>query len=490
MSIRSDILQFCREPNRCTLYLVLATSLLHLLVMGRFDLSVDEAHYALYGLHLDWSYFDHPPMVGWMQALALLFSDHAWVLRLWAVLLAAGASWLLYRLSAELYPDASPWLPVVAVALWQSAVIFQVLSMGLVPELPLLFFGLAAALAMHRVVERGGLREWLWLGLWLGLAGLSKYTAVLLVLSLLLLIAWRGRWRMLATPGPWLAALLALLLITPVLGWNYFHDWISFSYQLGHGAPDRHWQGGRLLTAEAAQFLAYGPLLIISAVAGLLAALRRREAGDRLLLAMALPPLLLFAWMGGYETTLPHWTLLAWACAAPLGARWLLTARERRWWPRLLERVGVVYALVLTLLIHAQFTQPWIPFEEGKHPLTDLYGWHEAAERGAELAREEGLPLAVGNWFLASRIAWYARPTPVQVLDARYDQFDLWFNPEGDRFVRGDAALLIVPHIYFDRSAAGLGRFSRCAERGEYTYRLKGRVVNRYRYYSCGGYLG
>ena len=40
---------------------------LHLAMGALIDLSPDEAHYALYASHLDWSYYDHPPLVGWLQ---------------------------------------------------------------------------------------------------------------------------------------------------------------------------------------------------------------------------------------------------------------------------------------------------------------------------------------------------------------------------------------------------------------------------------------
>ena len=42
-------------------------ALAHLILAMGVGLSVDEAHYALYAYHLDWSYFDHPPLVGWLQ---------------------------------------------------------------------------------------------------------------------------------------------------------------------------------------------------------------------------------------------------------------------------------------------------------------------------------------------------------------------------------------------------------------------------------------
>ncbi len=47
---------------------------------------------------------------------------------------------------------------------------------------------------------------------------------------------------MLRTPGPWLAVLVASLVMLPVLRWNALHDWSSFRFQLEHGLGQ---SGGR-----------------------------------------------------------------------------------------------------------------------------------------------------------------------------------------------------------------------------------------------------
>jgi hypothetical protein len=41
-------------------------ALAHLRITPTVALNVDEAHYALYARHLEWSYYDHPPMVRWI----------------------------------------------------------------------------------------------------------------------------------------------------------------------------------------------------------------------------------------------------------------------------------------------------------------------------------------------------------------------------------------------------------------------------------------
>ena len=56
------------RPQRLAVWLLVGGIMLHLALATSIGLSPDEAHYALYGAHLDFSYFDHPGLVGWLQA--------------------------------------------------------------------------------------------------------------------------------------------------------------------------------------------------------------------------------------------------------------------------------------------------------------------------------------------------------------------------------------------------------------------------------------
>ena len=93
-------------------------------------------------------------------------------------------------------------------------------------------FAVAMLWSLVRLHESGDARWWLAAGLFAGLALLSKFTAVMLVpavLAFTLVPDWRRRW--LFSPYPWLAALIAVVVFSPVLIWNYQHDWASFRFQ-------------------------------------------------------------------------------------------------------------------------------------------------------------------------------------------------------------------------------------------------------------------
>ena len=343
-------------PWQATLWLVAAATFLRVVLGASVGLSTDEAHYALYGYHLDWSYFDHPSMIGWLQALALQFGSSDLAMRSIPILLFAATSLLLYRVTLTLFPHESRWLGLVAVALLQSGLMFQLIGMSMLPDTPLLLLGLLTLLALHGVVTQGRTRDWLLLGLWLGLAGISKYTAVTLVLSVLLALGFSRQWRQLRTPGPWLAMGLAGVLILPVLYWNARHEWISFLFQLHHGTAGASWKLYRVVVSQLAQLIVYGPAIYLFGLIALVASLRDwRDSGVQLCLALALPVLLLFGWNAGYEMTLPHWTSLGWLAVLPLLARWLLRRWQQARWLRIGLHISGAYAVLLLVLLLTEF---------------------------------------------------------------------------------------------------------------------------------------
>ncbi len=489
-------------PFKATLLLILATTLVRIAASINAELTTDEAHYALYGYHLDWSYFDHPSLIGWLQALMLNFSSSELAMRFIPLLLFAAASVVLYKLSVKLFPNESRWLGFVSVALMQSAVMLQLIGMAMLPDSPLLLLGLLVVWVLHDIVKDGQagkntLRYWLWLGLLLGLAGISKYTAVTLVLTVLLALHFGRKWRQVLSPGPWLAVIVAGVVILPVLYWNYKHEWLSILFQLHHGTAKLDWQFKRLIISQAGQLIVYGPLLFGFGWVALVSGLKRWGAlaqaenhGTMLLLAAALPLLLLFAWNSGYEMTLPHWTSFGWLVLAPLTARWLIKAWHKRWL-RNTVYVSAAYSVLLNAAILGQLISPWLPFAENNNPLKDLYGWKAAAQHAAALRGEMNMVnpdeayIFVENWTQGSRLGWYARPAPIMVLDDKINQFDIWFGSPKNN-MRG--ILVLWPGETAQPETGGPGHFAKCALHDRMPVKVKGRVSSTFSFYACEGY--
>lgn len=497
-------------PHQAAALIVGVMTLVHSALAFKLELGGDEAHYALYGLMPDWSYFDHPPLVGWLQILPMWLFPSDWGARLMPITLYIGLNFLLYRLTNRLFVtdpacsvSAKPaqasdnWQGFWAVALLNATLMFPLMGMGMLPDNPLMVIVLALVWLVWTMLqtEQAGWpirrQQWLLLGLLVGLAALSKYTAVTLVASLILLVVAEHKWHWLRQSGLWLAVGVALLVISPLLYWNALHEWASFLYQLHHGTQNPEWQIARLLRAQATQWVVYTPLLFIL---GWLMVFRLKNylhPASRLLLLFAVPVAALFAWGSGFEASLPHWPALAWLLLIPVVVHWLWQHRERTW-VRGLVALQVVVGVALVLILHSFLAKPWIPFPDHKHPLQGEWGWKMAAQTAVTLQTEltdggkSTLPLFVSNWSYASHLTWYVRPQPVYVTGGKQTQFEFWFG----RPQNGSDGLLVAPHYENIPPETGKpNRFASCEPVKSLPITENGSIIVTYYFYHCRNFL-
>ena len=477
---------------------LLAVFAAHAALGAALGLSVDEAHYALYAVHPALSYFDHPPMVGWIQWPLVALHAAAPLLRLIPGVLWLATMVLVYRLTVRLAQDqpnpegAGCW----AVLSLLLAPLLHVLGIGLLPDTLLMLWSVAILWQTLQLMDGGTAARpgpWLLLGVLLGLAGLSKYTAIFTALAVAVCLLRVHGLALLLRPWPWMALVLAVLLVSPVLIWNAQNHWISFVYQAGHGAGSgwSAWVSCRYLLL---QVFAYGPLLLWGGDG----VVRVRPAW-RWGSAFFVIPFAVLALLAGGGSSLPHWTAPAWVALAPFAgiglAHSAANARRGRLW--LLGSLQLLACLVVPLLS----LSAGMPFLAGRvasaassdppNPFADVHGWDDAGARALELAQKNGLDaVAVQNWTLASRIGWYARPLKVFVLEDRFDQFDLW---AGKLPVGGNALLVDWSQLpYQTPVSAEPGRygFARCDALDQLVVRRWGFAVSHFDFFACSSWTG
>ena len=483
------------ESNRqlTSWLIILAVLAVHLALASGVPLGVDEAHYALYALHPDLSYFDHPPMVGWLQLLIAPLGYNEFTVRLIPALLYALSSFLVLRLGKTLFNDESGRTGLVAVFLLNTAPILQLMGWGLVPDLPLMVVALLAIDVTWRIYQRNQLTDWLLLGVLYGFAGLSKYTALFLPIGLVgFLFQYQGlRW--LRQPGPWLAAVIAFVLISPVLIWNVQNDWVSFAYQLDRGIEVGVWSLKDALGMQVGQMLLYSLLAYVTGIAVVISVLRGRfpqehRAAAWLIIWSAWPGLLVVAYSAGGDAVLPNWPAMMWTVLAPLSAFWICLSWKKLWVKILTTVSSVLSVGIIAFLFAFLAFMPLSTFPFMKGAIKDLVGWKQAAVHARQLLEEvrqetgsDEPVLLVDNWVRASRIAWYAWPLPVQVISDRVSQFDFWYG-EPDSDTRG---ILIRDN----RSVPEGGRYEKsgivCQLRDVLNTGVDGVEVNRFQFYYC-----
>jgi len=441
-------MNFLAKEHRGFLLFITAVALLRLLIAPHIGLGVDEAHYVLYGLHLDWSYFDHPPLVGWTQYIfTSIFGVNEFGARIAAILIGFFTSLFLYQLIYQIDKNATKTF--LAVLALYASFIFNALFLMLMPDTLLFLLIIPIIFALIRLEKEPSTKNWLILGVLLGLAGLSKYTAVLFIVPIILYLLLKKRYELFYSPKLLIAIAIALFIISPVLYWNIKHNWISFTYQSAHvvGSTHIHWLG--FFKSLGAQFGAYNPLLVPLAFYGLYRALRSKN--DTLFLSglFGLTLISFFTYAALYKTALPHWSALFYLLFIPLGTYYMLDISKKY------VKFAIIFGLFISTLAYAELVFKFIPQPDYNSIHRDIYGWNTIMKRAnAAIKDDKKEALAVTNWTLASRAMFYNRnyPSKVYLLDKREDQFDLW----EDKDKKGKDMIIINTHFFHKDVAASM----------------------------------
>ncbi len=334
---------------RYEFYLILLSVLafiVHLHLASTLNLGNDEAHYYVWSLMPSLGYLDDAPLVSYVIYLfTAVFGKSELAVRLGAVVFSFLNGFLIYYLTYVLFK--SKRASFFAFLFYLSAVIFgMVLSVMMLPDAPLLFFYLCFLIIFRKTLEYGNKNGndgfkvknvllWVLTGLFLGFAFLSKYTAALIPPTVLLYLLLSNKSRVvLKTFYPYLAIIVALLVFSPVIYWNFAHNFISFKFQLSHGFSSP--RPGVILFAQGwlGQFLVVTPLiylfliwtfiyslkLIVSKKASKINSRTLFNDTEGLLYSVCLSlPILAFFILNGYShKTLLHWPDIGYLAAFPL----------------------------------------------------------------------------------------------------------------------------------------------------------------------------
>ena len=293
-------------------------------------LRVDEAYYWTWSRESVISYLDHPPMVAWCVYFGTqIFGDTNFGVRFSGLL----AMLVMEALLADIvWRTTRDWrCAVFAVLLPEAALDYGLLITKVAPDTALIVFVLAMMWALVRLAVSGNQRWWLLAGLFGGFALLSKYIVILL-LPAIVAFAVVPSWRMkqISSPYPWLAALIALVIFSPVLYWNAIHDWISFKFQLDRPTQIQGWSLKFLAEFVGIQFFLLGailfPIVLIGTTRLGWRGFRAKDPIAILLSTCVAVPIGFFLWRSLYARIGDSWPLFVWpfgfACAAINLERW------------------------------------------------------------------------------------------------------------------------------------------------------------------------
>ncbi|HSM95039.1 MAG TPA: glycosyltransferase family 39 protein, partial [Rhizomicrobium sp.] len=254
---------------------------------------------------------------------------------------------------------------------------------------PLNFFLLAAALALAPIGEGKplSLRRWLAAGLLTGLAALSKYHAIFFAADLFLyMLVTPERRSQLLTPGPWFAALAALIVFSPVLLWNVEHHWVSLGFQGGR-AQSHHFGPGLFLSLLLAQLALITPWVAFPLLRGIANTMTGGDPRVRFVLWLGLPIALFFSFVPLWsDGGMVQWAMPGWLLLLPLAGRYLAEQSAHKKWPGLWAAGSAALFVIVAALFCGEVQKAWLGdalpgiFRRGD-PTAENYEWRMLASQ-------------------------------------------------------------------------------------------------------------
>ena len=455
---------------RDALWILAGSTAIRLLLGALVPLFPDETYYWDWSRRLSAGYFDHPPLIAVLvRAGTLVLGDTPLGVRLFAILAGTLCGLAVVRTARQLEGDAAARLASLVFSVLPLATAGFVLA---TPDAPMLCGAAWALYFVVRAVDSGlpitshrspitshrSPITWVYAGLSLGLAMASKFSAVLIPVSIALaFVAHAKLQNRFGESGPWIAVGIAIVMMLPVLWWNATHDWAAVRWQLGHGlGPPRGGLGAALnreLELLGGQAALVSPILFVFLLRAVRDALRYSEEGVRLVLGVAaVVPIGVFMLSATRRSVEANWPALAWLPATAL------LASDPPWWPRRARRWftgGLWLAGTLSAIVSVHVLVPVLPIPAPRDQTAKAFGWELVARtvagkrdaiRGRASSGSGEIFIAAERYQDASELAFHLDDHPFVLslnLTGRPNQYDLWPTFR-DRAEAGAVLLLVL----------------------------------------------
>src|ERR1700759_398049 len=252
--------------TRATWLFIAGLTIIRLTLLATTDLEADEAHYWMWSDRLAPAYFSKGPGGAFaIRAGTSLFGANEFGVRVFSPFLAAGTSLMLFYFARKLFSAPAGFWGVLALNVTP---IFNVGSFVMTIDPLSIFFWTAAMITFWFAVEKAPRFTVYWpaTGALIGLGFLCKYTNVLQLISVLLVLALAPRLRA-EFKRPGIYALLGAFVpfLIPPIVWNKQHAWVTLSHLESRGSLDRgfHFHLLEPLKFVGEHFLIYSPLLFL-----------------------------------------------------------------------------------------------------------------------------------------------------------------------------------------------------------------------------------
>lgn len=392
------------------------------------NLPLDLIEALVYGREWQLGYDKLPPLPWWLVEAANLTFGHEFAYYLLAQVAVVAALAVVWQMAR---PLAGPIGALVAVLIVDGLHYLNYTSAKFNHDVIQLPFWALAGYAFHRALRVKRTRDWVLLGLAVGLSLWAKYFVIVLAapIALFLLVDREARGS-LKTPGPYIAAAVALTVMAPHLVWLAANDFLPFAYAEHRAVLPRGWYDHlwHPLQFAASQLFFLIPSLLIAAPMFLPRrqpseppAASLADAYDRRIVAwLAFGPLAAVLAMSAVSG---RGTVAMWGYPLFLFAGvWLVLTARRAFELKRLARIGLTWAIVFAGLAAA------FVVNYGVLPRYD-HRYRAVFYPGSDLAREitdryravtgRKLAYVIGTMWDGGNVAHYSPDHPRVLIDGK-----------------------------------------------------------------------
>lgn len=212
--------------------------------LTRHNVPLDSAEGLAWGNMWLWGYSKHPPLAAWFTALfTRMGGTVGWPIYLLSQLSIVISFWAMWEIAKKFLP---PWQALISIVLLSGIYYYNIASPQFNPNTLMLSTWALTTLAFYYALQQQKPWQWLLVGVFAGLAMLTKYEALLLfgAMFAVLITTHEGR-KSFKHIYLYLAFLLAFLIWLPNLIWQAQHDFSALSYASDRFADNanqhHHW---------------------------------------------------------------------------------------------------------------------------------------------------------------------------------------------------------------------------------------------------------
>lgn len=302
--------------NKTLLFIGIAT-LLRCIIACSIELGNDEVYYRMYAQDLQWNYFDHPPVVGWLIRLstANLLLDNEFFIRLGAIVSAAITTWIFFLCGKKIGNEQTGFFAAVI----YTATLYGSIISGtfILPDSPQMVCWSAGLYLLIDISENTGSARKknihvLLFGLVAGIGMLCKIHTAFLWLGFLSYIVFYNR-QWLNRPALYLSGIITLLLFYPVIQWNINNHFATYMFHSKRiNVTSGGFNIGSFLTFIGGQVfycnVVIFPFILLATLAAFKNKLPVLPIHKKVLLFCSLPLIITATAISFFKDVLPHWT--------------------------------------------------------------------------------------------------------------------------------------------------------------------------------------